>query len=113
MADLLRVGQPVEPLYDVLELLLGPSGALADAEIEGLVGRLQGVPGRLAAVVVEWFKGRPEGRAGRLVERARALERDDEAVAVGGPLGYLRRLAVVTEGLLDVLLEGAPPVVVA
>ncbi|WP_330335603.1 DUF6415 family natural product biosynthesis protein (plasmid) [Streptomyces sp. NBC_00536] len=107
MAEILRAGQPVEPLYDLLDQVLGADARPGDVEIEELTERFRGVLMQLVAVVVDRIRYRPGSKTETLVERARELRAEDAPANVT-PIAHLRRLALVTEDVLDLLLDGSP-----
>lgn len=88
---------------------MGHSAAPDETEIEDLTAQFRKALMRLVDVVLERTDNMPTGGLAESVEWALAL-RQEELSARGTPLGHLRRLAHVTEGLLDALLESTPSV---
>ncbi|KIF04741.1 hypothetical protein PL81_17010 [Streptomyces sp. RSD-27] len=109
MVELLRAGQPVDPLYDLLDQVLGANAHPGDSEIEELTERFRGALMQLVAVVVDRIRYKPGSQIDTLVERARGLRQEDPPASVT-PIAHLRRLALVTEDVLELLLDDAPQV---
>ncbi|MCX5278092.1 DUF6415 family natural product biosynthesis protein [Streptomyces virginiae] len=105
LARTLRTGVPVDDLYDIIDASVGRPD---EPTMLAMTERLRGALMQLVNAVVERDGEMLAPQLADLVKQAREL-RVAEALP-GGPHAQLRRLAIVTEGLLENLLEGMPEV---
>ncbi|MFJ7209680.1 DUF6415 family natural product biosynthesis protein [Streptomyces sp. NPDC098789] len=103
-----RTGVAVDDLLDLIgEVQMRGPELEEEAVLEG-AERFRGALMQLVGAVLELEGGGQSGESvNALVEQARTL-RKEEPAGRGDSLAHLRRLAIVTEAVLDVLLDGAP-----
>ncbi|MFF3404405.1 DUF6415 family natural product biosynthesis protein [Streptomyces sp. NPDC002659] len=95
----------VDSFYDHLEAVLGEGAGPAMDEIEELTERLRGALIQLVATVVAQCHHQPDAEASRTIGRARALRAEEPPRDFLPARGHLRRLALVTQDLLELLAE--------
>ncbi|MET7620513.1 DUF6415 family natural product biosynthesis protein [Streptomyces sp. NPDC005408] len=95
----------LDSFYDHLEAVLGQDAAPAMDELEELTQRLRGALMQLAAIVLEQSHDQPGAEASRTITRARALRVEEPPGDFLPARGHLRRLALVTQDLLELLVE--------
>ncbi|WP_328665784.1 DUF6415 family natural product biosynthesis protein [Streptomyces sp. NBC_00322] len=91
--------------YDHLEAVLGQDAAPAIYEIEELTERLRRALMQLVAMVLAHRHHQPGAEASRTIGHARALRAEEPPGDFLPARGHLRRLALVTQDLLDLLAE--------
>ncbi|MFH8642051.1 DUF6415 family natural product biosynthesis protein [Streptomyces goshikiensis] len=109
LARHLRTGVSVEDLFDIIGEVQEQGHALDEAAVLDKTDRLRGALMQLVDAVLERDGDTPDDAVKALVEQARTL-RQEEPTGRINPLGHLRRLAIVTEALMEALLEGMPEV---
>ncbi|MFD4933389.1 DUF6415 family natural product biosynthesis protein [Streptomyces virginiae] len=107
LARHLRTGLAVDDLFDVIEQVIEKGHTLDEAMVLDKAERLRGALMQLVDEVLERDRERPAAPVKALIEQARTL-RGEEPPKHLSPLAHLRRLAVITDALLNVLLEGMP-----
>ncbi|RSS94245.1 hypothetical protein EF903_06820 [Streptomyces sp. WAC05292] len=105
IARTLRTGVPVDDLYDIIDASVGRPD---EPTMLAMTERLRGALMQLVNAVVERDGEELAPGLANLVEQAREC-RVAEALP-GGPHAQLRRLSIITEGLLENLLTGMPEV---
>ncbi|WP_406405072.1 DUF6415 family natural product biosynthesis protein [Streptomyces sp. NBC_00879] len=98
-------GVDVDSFYDHLEAVLGQDAAPAIYEIEELTERLRRALMQLVAMVLAQCHHQPGAEASGTSGRARALRAERPPGDFLPARRHLRRLALVTQDLLDLLAE--------
>ncbi|MFF4456801.1 DUF6415 family natural product biosynthesis protein [Streptomyces goshikiensis] len=99
----------VEDLLDLIGDIQEQGHALDEPAVLDKTDRLRGALMQLVDAVLERDGDAPADTAKALVDRARTLRQEEPAGRIS-PLAHLRRFAIVTEALMEALLEGIPEV---
>ncbi|AYV32889.1 hypothetical protein EES41_39645 (plasmid) [Streptomyces sp. ADI95-16] len=109
LASHLRTGVSVDDLFQIIEEVQEQGHALKEPDVLSKTERLRGALMQLVDAVLERDGDLSDEPVKTLVNRARTLRQEEPTGRINS-LAYLRRLAIVTEALMEALLAGMPEV---
>ncbi|MEU9015076.1 DUF6415 family natural product biosynthesis protein [Streptomyces sp. NPDC048479] len=105
IVELLRAGLPLDDAYDALEDVLGERARPDAPEVEAQTQKLRGIIQQLVDLALERRDDPPSEDVTALVARAQALRAEEPPTDGAQARGHLRRLALVTQDVLEALDE--------